>query len=315
MLIDEVGLSQAMPRSLRVEYAGALYHVINRGNYRRDVFETDGAAEAFVTVLTETAQRYGWKVYAYVVMRNHYHLAVETPQPNLSDGMHWLQSTLAIRFNRLRAERGHLFQGRYQALLIENREILSHVVAYIHLNPVRAHCVAADQVASFRWSSLAGFVQGRRFKGLEADYWLGQHGWKDGPSDWKSYTDHLRGLAEDEAEQKRLGFEAMCKGWLLGTAGWKKATAKDQTHLKLTVGIDRVQARELKEARWELRLNQLLQEHGARPVDEGRKNQKWKLDIALQLRDQEGASATWLAQALHLGTPATARNYLSLHRR
>jgi len=302
-----------MPRSIRIEYAGALYHVINRGNYRRDIFESDAAAEAFVTALKEATQRYDWKVHAYVVMRNHYHVAVETPQPNLGDGMHWLQSTLAIRFNRLRAEQGHLFQGRYHALLMENREVLSHVVDYIHLNPVRAHAITADQLESFRWSSLAGFVCGKdkRFKGLAPEYWLEQHGLKDEPSDWKRYNERLRDLAEDEVEQKRLGFQSMSKGWLLGTNGWKKTMAKERASLKLTVGIDRMQARALKEARWEQRLAELLQQHGSRPLDEGPKNQKWKLEIALQLRDQDGASASWLSQALYLGTPATARSYLS----
>jgi len=305
-----------MPRSLRIEFAGALYHVINRGNYRRDIFETDGAADAFVTALTEATQRYGWIVHAYVVMRNHYHMAVETPQPNLGDGMHWLQSTLAIRFNRLRAERGHLFQGRYHAILVENREMLSRVVDYIHLNPVRAHATSADQVALFRWSSLARFSQGEgnRFKGLAPEYWLEQHGLEDEPKGWMRYMEYLRELAEDEAEQKRLGFASMSKGWLLGTDGWKKAMAKDHASLKLTVGVDRMQARAIKEARWEQRLTELMQQQGARSLDEGPKNQKWKLEIALQLRDQEGASTSWLAQALCLGTPATARNYLSRQR-
>jgi len=306
-----------MARTLRIEYEGALYHVINRGNYRRDVFETAGAAQAFVTALEEATERYGWKVHAYVVMRNHYHLAVETVRPNLGDGMHWLQSTLAIRFNRLRSERGHLFQGRYQALLIENRAVLCRVVDYIHLNPVRAHIVAADQVASFRWSSLASFVRGagNRFKGLEPDYWLDEHGWKDDRAGWRDYTNFLTNLAADEAEQKRRGFEVMCQGWLLGTEGWKKAMVKDHAHLKLTAGIDRLQVRELKEARWGQRLVELLQEHGKGNLKEGPKNQKWKLEIALRLRREEGAPVSWLARTLHLGTSATARNYLSKERR
>lgn len=301
-----------MTRSLRIEYEGALYHVINRGNYRRDVFETVGAAQAFVTALEEATERYGWIVHAYVVMRNHFHLAVETPKPNLSDGMHWLQSTLATRFNRLRGERGHFFQGRYQALLMEDREILSRVVDYIHLNPVRAGIVAADQVNAFRWSSLTRFVRapGQRFKGLEAQYWLEQHGWKDIAAGWESYVNHLRTLAEDEVEQQRLGFRSMSKGWLLGTHGWKKATAKDHAHLKLTAGVNREQARQLKEARWEQRLEQLQREMGKRSLKGGLKNQKWKIQIAAQLRSEEGASASWLARAMHLGTPATVRNYL-----
>ena len=89
--MTEEGL--AMARKLRIQYAGALYHVINRGNYRRDLFVNAGEAQAFVETLKEAAARMGWKVHAYVLMRNHYHLALETPEPNLVAGMHWLQST------------------------------------------------------------------------------------------------------------------------------------------------------------------------------------------------------------------------------
>ena len=98
-----------------------MYHVINRGNYRRDVFETTGTAKAFEVTLDEACEQHGWKLHAYVILRNHFHLALTTPEPNLVEGMHWLQSTFASRFNRLRGERGHLFQGRYQALLIEDQ--------------------------------------------------------------------------------------------------------------------------------------------------------------------------------------------------
>ena len=101
-----------MARKLRIEFPRALYHVINRGNYRRDVFASEGAADAFVEALAECVARNQWKLYAYVVMRNHFHLVIETSEANLSLGMHWLLSTIATRFNRFRNERGHLFQGR-----------------------------------------------------------------------------------------------------------------------------------------------------------------------------------------------------------
>jgi len=99
-----------MARKLRIQYPGALYHVINRGNYRRALFGSEGAASAFERALAEASSRHGWRVHAHVVMRNHFHLALETPEPNLVDGMHWLQSTYANRFNRFRREQGHLFQ-------------------------------------------------------------------------------------------------------------------------------------------------------------------------------------------------------------
>jgi REP element-mobilizing transposase RayT len=105
-----------MARRLRIQYPGAIYHVINRGNYRRDLFTSPGEAQAFLATVKEAKERMGWHVHAYVLMRNHYHLAIETPEPNLVQGMHWLQTTWSSRFNRFRSESGHLFQGRYRAL-------------------------------------------------------------------------------------------------------------------------------------------------------------------------------------------------------
>ncbi|MGH7958317.1 MAG: transposase [Opitutaceae bacterium] len=86
-----------MARRLRLEFPGACYHVINRGNYRRDIFAAANAARAFETCLGEAAVRCRWRVHALVVMRNHFHLALETPDPNLSAGMQWLQGPFAFR--------------------------------------------------------------------------------------------------------------------------------------------------------------------------------------------------------------------------
>lgn len=99
-----------MSRKLRLEFPGACYHVINRGNYRRDAFATSKTKSAFVSCLFEACLKSAWILHAFVVMRNHFHLAVETPLGNLVAGMHWLECTFANRFNRFRDERGHLFR-------------------------------------------------------------------------------------------------------------------------------------------------------------------------------------------------------------
>ena len=142
-----------MPRKLRLEFPGACYHVINRGNYRADIFKTEGAKAAFEACLFEACTKSGWRLHAYVLMSNHYHLAVETPEGNLVSGMHWLQATFANRFNKLRGERGHLFQGRYKALLVEEGEALGQVCHYLHLNPVRARIAPVRELAAFRYGS------------------------------------------------------------------------------------------------------------------------------------------------------------------
>src|SRR5688572_8900047 len=108
-----------MARRLRLQFPGALYHLINRGNFRQNVFASLGASQAFIRALEEAAERFRWRVHAYVVMSNHYHVALETPEPNLAIGMHWLQTTYATRHNRFRGRHGHLWQGRFKSLLIQ----------------------------------------------------------------------------------------------------------------------------------------------------------------------------------------------------
>lgn len=134
-----------MARKLRMEEAGGMYHIINRGNYRRWVFEEEGAKVAFEGTLFEACERNGWVLHAFCIMGNHYHLALETPRGNLSEGMRWLQSVYANRFNRFRAESGHLFQGRFKSLGVEDSERLAWLCHYINLNPVRARiCPVTD---------------------------------------------------------------------------------------------------------------------------------------------------------------------------
>ncbi len=104
-----------MARKVRIEYSGTYYHVINRGNYRSWIFESEGARKSFLECLIEVCETKGWQVHAWCLMVNH-HLLIETPEPNLVVGMKWLQSTFANRFNRYRKENGHVFLGRYKAI-------------------------------------------------------------------------------------------------------------------------------------------------------------------------------------------------------
>ena len=131
-----------MARKTRIEYAGAYYHLINRGNYRSWIFESDGARKSFFECLIQACESMGWRVHAWCLMGNHYHLCIQTPEPNLVEGMRWLQSTFANRFNRFRKSHGHVFQGRYQAILLDG-DAVAAVSHYIHLNPVRAGLIEA----------------------------------------------------------------------------------------------------------------------------------------------------------------------------
>ncbi len=286
--------------------------MINRGNYRRDVFESAGAAQAFEETLWEACAMYGWRLHAQVVMRNHYHLALETPQANLVAGMHWLQSTFSTRFNRFRQERGHLFQGRYQAILVETMTGLAGVVDYIHLNPVRAGIVEPIQLASFRWSSLRKFLRGPKPAGLVAEGFLAARGLTDSEAGWASYVQQLQGLANDAAEQERMGFKTISKGWAIGTQGWRQALIKDHAQRVLDPGLEQTELREFREARWCDVLTEALRVAG-RKIEEAAKaptRADWKIDVMRMLR-AEGVPYKWITEKLNMGKPEVLRVYVS----
>ncbi len=140
-----------MARPLRLQYPGALYHVISRGNERRDIFEDDSDRAVFLDILKDVWERYRWLCYAYCLMDNHYHLLIETPQANLVVGMRQLNGVYAQRYNRRHRRVGHLFQGRYKSVLVDKEEYLVELSRYIVSNPVRAGMV--EEPGLWRWSS------------------------------------------------------------------------------------------------------------------------------------------------------------------
>jgi REP element-mobilizing transposase RayT len=298
-----------MARRLRIQFPGAAYHVINRGNYRRDLFETVGAAKSFENTLGQAGTRFGWEIHAFSLLYNHFHLAVTTPIPNLSDGMHWLQTTFALRFNRSRSERGHLFQGRYQSPLIEDAASLVRVVDYIHLNPVDARIVAASQVGNFRWSSLARFIRGPRPEWLSPQPWLQELGLSDTRDDWMKYLKSLVSLAGDFKEQQSRGFNELGRGWAIGTDAWKRALAREYGHRALEQDLPGDEIGDLKQQRWQSSLEGALRRHGKGEGDiaQGPKCAHWKVVIARSLRKETGAPYRWIAEALAMGSPNSVR--------
>ena len=150
-----------MARKLRIEYPGAVYHVMSRGNRRAAIFADDTDRECWLETLTEACAKTHWEVQAYCLMRNHFHLVIETPQPNLVAGMKWLMGTYTSRFNRRHKEFGHLFSGRYKALIVDGSDngYLKTVCDYVHLNPARAKVLkAAQPLSAFGWSSYPPFL-------------------------------------------------------------------------------------------------------------------------------------------------------------
>jgi putative transposase len=145
-----------MARPLRIEFPGALYHVTSRGNARQRVFRDDEDRDMFLATLAWVVGRFGWRCHAYCLMDNHVHLLIETLQPNLSRGMRQLNGVYTQRFNRRHRKVGHLFQGRFKAILVEKEEYLLELARYIVLNPVRAKTVKMPE--RYPWSSYRAMV-------------------------------------------------------------------------------------------------------------------------------------------------------------
>ena len=133
-----------MARPLRLEFAGAVYHVTSRGNARQDIVGDDDDRRSFLTLLGHVIDRFGWRCHAYCLMDNHYHLLLETPRPNLSRGMRQLNGRYTQAYHRRHHRGGHLFQGRFKAILVEKDAHLLELCRYVVLNPVRAQLVVEE---------------------------------------------------------------------------------------------------------------------------------------------------------------------------
>jgi len=154
-----------MVRPLRIEYPGAWYHVTSRGNENKKIFSDDYDKKTFLEILSRTRNLYGVEVHAYVLMENHFHLVLMTPEANLSSFMQRFNTTYTIYYNRRHKRRGHLYQGRYKAILIEEDSYLLELSRYVHLNPVRIKRYSAIGIREKRnimerygWSSYNGYV-------------------------------------------------------------------------------------------------------------------------------------------------------------
>lgn len=307
-----------MARKLRLEYAGACYHVINRGNYRRDLFRGKGAAQSFVDCLFEAAERYGWRVHAYVVMSNHFHLAVETPEPNLSHGMKWLQGTWARRFNEFRSERGRPFQGRYKALHVEPGHALAQVAHYIHLNPVRAKLVAANRVPDYPWSSLPRMMAKHRPTVLVADTVLhGAGGLSDTPARWRRYAAYLALLAEENARKREERYGPLSRGWAVGSEDFKRELKQQYGTATQTIarfgllGSDRVAHQQVRSLLWEDAL-QALARHWKIDLERlpARYSAPEKVRLAAAMKPATSASNGWLAERLQMSQAASVSQFV-----
>ena len=187
-----------MARPLRIEYEGAFYHVFSRGNKKQAVFRTNRDRRTFLDALARMVERFDVSIFAYVLMDNHYHLLIRTNRPNLSKSMHWLGTTYTTLFNLTNVQTGHLFQGRFKSLLVENEAYLLQLSYYIHRNPLRAGLV--NRLIDYPWSSYPIYAYHRRAPNwLETNLILSQFG-----SDEDVYSRYREKVQNYAKEQKNV---------------------------------------------------------------------------------------------------------------
>ncbi|CAN5493962.1 hypothetical protein BH23VER1_BH23VER1_24090 [soil metagenome] len=227
-----------MPRQVRIEFPGAVYHVVARGDRREPIFLDEGDHGFFLATLAKACERTGWLVHAYALIRNHYHLVVETPEANLSAGMGWLQNTYTRRLNVKHDLWGHVFGGRYRAILVQadDPDYFGRLVDYVHLNPVRAGLVpAGGDLTEFPWTSLASYLEPPRkrpawLRSGRALEWCGQ---TDSASGRRRYLTHLESRVAEEAERAGTALpdgqslqSTLRRGWFFGSEEFRERVLK-----------------------------------------------------------------------------------------
>jgi REP element-mobilizing transposase RayT len=307
-----------MPRAPRIEYAGAFYHVMNRGNQLRRVYWDEVDYRQFMDVLEGTCRRTGWRIHSFVLMPNHYHLLIETPRANLVRGMQWLNSTYTLRFNARHRKRGHLLQGRYKALLVEGRdpEYFLTVADYIHLNPLRARVVAAPtseelwkQFWAYPWSSATAF--GRTSGSAPAWLcWEGVFGALGLGTDRPSARCTFRKVVEARWEEKRAEkpWKRVRRGWYLGTERFREHLLERLERMRGPAqrqnwsGTVVEESEEMVAERFYRRGVAALERLGEKWSGEGERRRDWRRQwLAWWIYGRSRVSLRWVARRLGMG--------------
>ena len=279
---------------------------MNRGDRREAIFEDDENRQRLLQTLTEACQKTGWQVHAYCLVRNHFHLVIETPQPNLVAGMKCLLGTYTSRYNRRHKEFGHLFSGRYKALIVDGsgNGYLKTVCDYVHLNPARAKGLKAEEPRSaFVWSSYAQYLAApaRRPNWLRVDRLLGEWGIpKDSEAGREVFAERMeRRRGEDLGGE----FKRVERGWCLGGEEFRQElleqvdTRSGPSHFGEAVQeAEGVQAERLVVAG--------LKRMGWSEADlkARRKGEPGKVELAAELRSQRTMPLAWIAERLNMGS-------------
>lgn len=287
---------------------------MNRGDRREPIFQDDADRLRFIETLGEACVRSGWQVHAYCLMPNHFHLAVETPQPTLVAGMKWFVGTYTGRFNRRHKQFGHLFSGRYKSLIVDGSGsgYLRTVCEYVHLNPARASLLQPEQpLREYRWSSWPEYLRatGKRPEWLRVDRVLGEAGI---PKDSAAGRRELeRGLEARRVAKAEESYQPIRRGWFYGERALKKELLGRMSERMGPEHFGEERA-ETQAEKAERVVSEELRGHGwtEATLAQRAKGDAEKVKLAVRLRKETLVTVSWIAERLRMGSVANVNTLL-----
>jgi REP element-mobilizing transposase RayT len=326
-----------MPRNVRIEYPGAFYHVMARGNRREAIFSDDLDRRFFLKTLGEACEMTGWRVHAYVLMGNHYHLMIETPEANLIAGMKWLQNAYTRRYNTRHRLWGRLFGDRYKSVVVEAKGTDYYyctLMDYIHLNPVRAGLIRPKEgqtVLDYPWCSVAvgyGVPAKRRPIWLAVDAGLAAFDLRDDPGGRRRFVERIDRRANEEAkkgcgvpespEDGRMSH--LRRGWYWGTQAFGEKLLKLAEQLIGSTRNPTYRSGPIQRAHGEKQAEAMVMaglEESGLPEGELERlpgNDPRKVKIAGEVWERTTVSMGWIAERLAMKSAANVSQILRRER-
>jgi putative transposase len=306
-----------MARPLRYEAAGAVYHVMARGDGGKTIFEDDKDRYGWMDLMERCCARFGWRVHAWVLMGNHFQILLETPEPNLVAGMKWMLGVYSQGWNRRRQRKGHVFQGRYKAVVVNGEEsdgsYFKILADYIHLNPVRSGWVGGEtgkRLRSWKWSSFPAYAGGKRSEWLETARVMRAFRLSDDGRGGRAYAGYLEARAKDAKQAVTdASLKELRRGWCLGEKSFAEkilealSGATRPKRIRGSVSGEAACAHDAAEAE-RLAMAALLALGLPTEATELRGKGKWVEEtalVAVQIRKRTGVRNRWVAERLGMG--------------
>lgn len=306
-----------MPRPLRIEYEGARYHVMSRGNRGSVVFGSDADVALFLRTLGQACKRSNLRVHAYVLMSTHYHLLMETPSGNLVEGMKWLQGAFTQRMNAMHKTWGHLFQGRYKAKIIDPTDptYFRRVAEYIHLNPTSAGVLGRKtpgKLSTYVWSSYPSYLTParKRPEWLYTEAVLGEHHLGDTAGDrrrFAAYMEDRSAWVATKGKEFQKDYKGMERGWVHGAQEFRDRMSDwlEERQQGAEKSSDADQKRDLTERAVKRRIREgcrYLHISNAQ-LKNLRKGDESKVLLAAFIKEHYSISNQRITELLHMGHP------------